>query len=366
MEILIGFVAAVILLLVIFFIFKKPFLDILKKALEETVKDSELKTKEIIQNQEKIIDEKIKGGEKFLDGKKDVIKELVERINGELKRAQDDISSTEKERKDQYATLIAQLEEYKRLTSELKLSTDNLKNLLSNNQMRGKWGEEVAENLLKSIGFVKGQNYVANLSQETSANRPDFTIFLPDKTKINVDIKFPFKALLKYQEAKTESERIIHLKEFETDLKQRIKEVATRDYINPEEKTVDFVILFIPNEMIFSFVYEKMYELWNDAMSKKVIMAGPFSFTAILRMVHQSYQNFKYQENLYEIIKLIKVFEKEYQSFNEALDTLGDRLESTSKQYDAVSITRTKKLSSVVEKIIGVENLPQLDSKKEE
>jgi DNA recombination protein RmuC len=245
------------------------------------------------------------------------------------------------------------LDEYKIITGGLKESADNLKNILSNNQLRGKYGEEVAENLLKSVGFVRGQNYVANESQDTAATRPDFTIFLPDGTKVNVDAKFPLSALIKYQESEDKTEKERYLREFTADVKQKIKQVTTRDYINPEEKTVDFVILFVPNEMIFSFIYDRLNEAWDEAMKKKVIMAGPFSFTAILRMIFQSYKNFKYQENLYDIIKLIKVFEQEYEKFNAALDILGTRIQSAANQYQTVSVTRTKKLSGVVEKIKG-------------
>jgi DNA recombination protein RmuC len=119
--------------------------------------------------------------------------------------------------------------------------------------MRGRYGEEVAEELLKSVGFVKGENYIVNTAQDTNSNRPDFTIFLPDKTKINVDVKFPLSALVKFEEAKDKQEKDRYLNEFKKDVKEKIKQASSRDYINPEEKTVDFVILFIPNEMIFSF-----------------------------------------------------------------------------------------------------------------
>jgi DNA recombination protein RmuC len=284
---------------------------------------------------------------------KDSIKELVEKIGTELEKTKNQFNESEKERVGEFAHLKTILEEHKTITGELKQSTDNLKNILGNNQLRGAFGEEIADNLLKSIGFVEGENYVSNTAQDNSANRPDFTVFLPDKTKINIDVKFPYQSLIKYIETEDKVNKEKHLKEFAQDVKQKIKEVCTRDYINPEEKTVDFVILFVPNEMIFSFIYENLPDVWNEAMAKKVILAGPFSFLAILRTIYQSYKSFKYQENLYEIIKLIKMFEIEYGKYNDELDTLGVRLKSTSDQFEKVSITRTKKLSGIVEKIKG-------------
>lgn len=282
---------------------------------------------------------------------KDTIKDLIERVHDELDKSKKQLDEVEKERIGEFNTLKTVLEEYKTVTGNLKDSTEGLKNILSNNQLRGKYGEEIAENLLKTIGFVKGENYEVNTAQESNANRPDFTIFLPDRTKINIDVKFPLNNFLKFNEEEDKEKKKQLKKSFEQDVKARIKEISGREYINPEEDTVDFVILFVPNEMIFSFIYDQMNEIWNEAMGKKVILAGPFSFTAILRMVYQSYKSFKYQENLHEIIKLIKKFEIEYGKYNEEVDALGKKIRAVSSQFDEVSITRTKKLSTIVEKI---------------
>ncbi|KUK64616.1 MAG: hypothetical protein XD85_0569 [Parcubacteria bacterium 34_609] len=150
-------------------------------------------------------------------------------------------------------------------------------------------------------------------------------------------------------------------KQFERDVSDRIKEISNRDYINPEENTVDFVILFVPNEMIFSFIYDQMSDIWSDAMTKKVILAGPFSFTAILRMIYQSYKNFQYQENMFEIIKLVKKFEIEYDKYNQEVDSLGKKIRDVSSQFDKVSTVRDRKLTGIVEKIKSENILPQKD-----
>ena len=369
LEIIITIAGTLGILGIIIFFLKKPLLQyfqsFLHSILEANLKATEQRSKEIFKeererlsdqyrSEKELLEEKLKKGEQFLEHKKDSIKELVEKIHTELSENQKKLEHTEKERIGEFSILKAVLDEYKLITGGLKKSTDDLKNILSNNQLRGKYGEEVAENLLKSVGFVRGQNYTANESQDTTTSRPDFTIILPDKTKVNIDAKFPLQALVKYQESgENKQEQDRYLREFTADVKQKIKQVTTRDYINSEEKTVDFVILFVPNEMIFSFIYDRLNEVWDEAMKKKVILAGPFSFTAIIRMIFQSYKNFKYQENLYDIIKLIKVFEQEYEKFNEALDTLGTRMQSAANQYQTLSVTRTKKLTGVVEKIKG-------------
>lgn len=295
-----------------------------------------------------------------LEGKKSVIAELITEIRKDIRKNEERIATSDQERVHSFSALAQELKSYKEITGDLKTSTDKLKELLSNNQMRGAFGEQVAENLLQMAGFVIGQDYSKNESLDTRSTRPDFTIFLPDKTKINIDVKFPYSSLVRYTEAESKTEKEEYLRRFKKDVKEKIKQVCTRDYVNPEEKTVDFVVLFIPNEMIFSFIYDKMNDIWEDSMRKKVILAGPFSFTAILRMIKQSYTNFTYQENLHKIIGLIQKFAEEYEKYSESVDRLGERIKSASSQFEVVSNTRDKKLTSVIDKIKN-ENVIETD-----
>jgi DNA recombination protein RmuC len=234
------------------------------------------------------------------------------------------------------------LDEYKKITEQLSVSTENLKKVLSNNQLRGQFGEQVAEDLLKMAGFVPGETYVKQ--QGDNGNRPDFTVYFPDRTKINIDAKFPYASLQRMTESDDSDMRSKHLRQFEIDVKEKIKQVVTREYINPEDRTVDFVILFIPNEMIFSFIYDKLPHVWQDAMAKKVVLAGPFSFTAILRMVKQAYENFRIQDNIYKIVGHVQAVEKEFTKFNEEFDKVGIRIEQLQRQYSDVSTTRVNQM----------------------
>ncbi len=141
------------------------------------------------------------------------------------------------------------------------------------------------------------------------------------------------------------------MKEFENDVKEKIKQCASRDYINPEENTVDFVVMFVPNEMIFSLIYDRLRHVWDEGFKKKVILAGPFSFTAILRMVYQSYESFKYQQNLGAILKHIKTFEGEFDKYSGQVDKLGKTLQTLNNHYDDLSKTRTNQLQRSIDKI---------------
>lgn len=291
-----------------------------------------------------------------MQNKKSVIEDLVKRVLNELEQSNKKVEMAERERVGSFRELKQEMENQRKITEQLSVTTEGLKKVLSNNQLRGQFGEQVAEELLKMVGFVHGVDYERNKVLLNADTRPDFTIFLPDGVKINIDVKFPYANLQKMTETQDEGMKREYVKLFEKDIKEKIKQVTSREYINPEDNTVDFVIMFIPNEMIFSYIYEKMGGVWQDGMRQKVIFAGPFNFTAILRLIRQSYSNFKYQNNVRNIITYIKLFEEEFRKYNQEFVKIGERIDSLNDQYTKVDSTRTKQLMKSVDKIISEDN----------
>lgn len=286
-----------------------------------------------------------------LENKKNNIETIVKEVRTELERSNKKLEEAEKDRVGSFRALKEEIEQHRKITDQLSLTAEGLRKVLSNNQLRGQFGEQVAEDLLQMSGFVPGVDYEYNKSQEHSQTRPDFSVLLPNKVKINVDVKFPYANLQKITETKDEQLRHEYEQKFREDIRQKIKQVTTRNYINPEENTVDFVILFIPNEMIFSWIYDKMNDIWTEAMRQKVVFAGPFSFTAILRLVRQGYNNYRYQNNIHKIIAHFKTFEEEFEKYNEEFMKVGKKIDDVLQQYETVKSTRYNKVIRVVDKI---------------
>ncbi len=286
-----------------------------------------------------------------LENKRGEIDRLVRIIRQDLQETQRKLQEKEKEQTGTFEKLKSAIDENRELTQRLNVTTEGLRKILSNNQLRGQFGEQIAEDLLKMTGFVKGTDYEFNRQQEGSQTRPDFAVFLPDGMRINVDVKFPFAQLQKMSETDDKAQKLEHAKLFKRDVKEKIKQIIERDYINPSDNTVDFAIMFIPNEMIFSYVYENLPDVWEEAMKKRIVLAGPFSFTAILRMIRQAYDNFQYQKNIYNIVGHVKAFEKEFVKFIEEFDKIGTRIQSVQKQYDTVAGTRKNQLLRRIDKV---------------
>ena len=106
----------------------------------------------------------------------------------------------------------------------------------------------MAEDIIKLIGLVEGINYVKQKTLESSSGRPDYTFFLPNNLRINMDVKFPMDNYQHYLDAHSEHDKKRYKDELLKNTRIMIKQVTTRDYINPAENTVDYVIfLFLMN-----------------------------------------------------------------------------------------------------------------------
>ncbi|MEX0932062.1 MAG: DNA recombination protein RmuC [Candidatus Saccharimonadales bacterium] len=339
MEILVNaLVVAIVVAIVIFAIFKLFGAALMDKYLLSLHKQNE-------ELREKNKAEVSSGVKDLLNADREKLEIVIKQIRDQLKESQGEVKSLQK----QSSAITEQLKNTNELTDKLRVSTEGLKNLLSNNRLRGDWGEQVAEDLLLGAGFVENVNFVKQTT--TAEGRPDFTIMLPDGTKLNIDAKFPLDDLVNYQEAKTDTERRQSLKSFEKAVKEKVKQVTSKDYIDQEAQTVDFVVMFIPNEMVFSFIYEKLPAIVKYSGDKKVIMTGPFGFTAMLRLILQAYKNFNYQQGLGEILGLVEKFQTEYEKFGESLEKVGRQIEGAQRAFHDVEGTRHRQLTRVVDKI---------------
>jgi DNA recombination protein RmuC len=292
-------------------------------------------------------DEIESGVKGMLENNQKLLDKTVRNLEKELQNSRHEVGSL----KDQNSAIREQLANTAKITEGLQASTEGLKQVLSNNQLRGNWGEQVAEDLLLAAGFVEKVNYEKQTS--SGQGRPDFTILLPDGSKLNVDAKFPFDNLIAYQDAKTPAQRKEAIKNFTSDVKNKIDQASSKDYINPQDNTLDFVIVFIPNEMIFSFIYDKLPQINQYSNQRKVVLAGPFGFTAVLRLVLQAYKNFRYEKSLQQILGLIGKFQAEYTKFGDSMDRLGKQLDTAQKTYMEVEGTRSRQLTRVVDQISG-------------
>jgi len=249
-------------------------------------------TEDFLKLAHETLSKQTQAGEKDLDGKKELIDQSLAVMKEDLLKVRGLVTELEKDREKKFGQLSSQLESTATQTMKLQETTTKLQIALSNTKTRGQWGERMAEDVLRMAGFIEGINYQKQKVLETVGKRPDYTFLLPHDLKVNMDVKFPMDNYLRYIEAEVASERDSYKKQFLKDVRNRIEEVLTRDYINPEENTVDYVLVFIPNEQIYAFMNENDRSLIDDALRNKVILCSPTTLYAILAIIRQAVDNF--------------------------------------------------------------------------
>ena len=181
--------------------------------------------------------------------------------------------------------------------------------------------------------------------------KPDYTFLLPQGHCINMDVKFPLDNYLQMVNAPEGVQRDSYEKEFIKNVKDRIREIQNRDYINPSENTLDFVLLFIPNEQVFGLIQEKMPDVMDFALKQKVVLCSPFTLYAMLSVVRQAHEHFRFEKDIKKIIELIEGFTKDYELFKNRFADLGSLIYKVSIQYADITDKSFKKLDGKIQRI---------------
>jgi len=314
-------------------------------------------TGELLKLARENLDGRIHLGEKDLETKKQLIDQNLSAMKTDVQKMQDLVSRFETERARQYGELDTQLKSAARETSRLQETASHLREALVSTKARGQWGERMAEDVLRLAGFVEGVNYIRQKVLEMAASRPDYTFWLPQGLKVNMDVKFPLNSYLRFLETDNDAVRESHKTQFLRDVRTRIREVTTRDYINPEEKTLDYVLVFIPNEQVYAFINENDPGLMDEALKNKVILCSPFTLFAILAIIRQSLDNFSMEKTAGEILGLVKNFKKEWEKFAESMAKMGEKLDGAREEYRKMTTTRHDKLDKSIRKIEDMQRL---------
>lgn len=292
-------------------------------------------------------------GAKDLEAKKGLIDQQLKQITLELEKAGNLMKELEKDRGEKFGELSGHLKKTNEQTAHLMETTNRLNEILASSQARGQWGERMAEDVLRLAGFIEKVNYIkqGGIDTDGERSRPDFTFLLPNNLKLNMDVKFPLSNYVKYIDADKDSDKERYSKEFLRDVKNRIKEITDRNYIDPGQNTVDYVLMFIPNEDIFSFIHRKDSSLIDESIKNKVVICSPMTLFAVLAVIRQAVDNFTLERTSNEIFSLLGKFRKQWEKFQDKMEKMGKKISEVQKEYDDLTTTRKRGLEKPLDKI---------------
>src|SRR5450755_2348886 len=299
-----------------------------------------------------------------LDGKKALIDQELhatrDGLTGQIQRVDELVRELESDRERKFGALSSELARQREGMDKLRDSTQSLREALVSTKVRGQWGERMAEDVLHLAGFIEGVNYQRQRTLEGSSGRPDFTFLMPNDLVLHMDVKFPLDNFVRYVEAGSDVERRAARDSFVRDVRDRVKELTNRGYLDAGDRTVDCLLLFIPNEQVYAFIQEQDAGILEDALRNKIVLCSPLTLYAVLAVIRQSVDNFRLERTSNEILGLLGQFEQQWRRYVESMESVQRRFEGVHKEYETLMGRRHRALERPLDRIAALRQSHEL------
>lgn len=270
-----------------------------------------------------------------LANRQEAIKTLVEPLKQQLDTYQKRLQQSETSQASTLGEVKKQLETLAQSNQSLAQETQQFRMVLTSNQARGRWGEETLRRVIEAAGMSAHCDFTEQA--QAGDNRPDLVVRLPGDRVIIVDAKVPELEFLGAMESADPIKRKESLAAHAAKLKATIKSLADRDYPSKFPTALDYVVLFMPAESLFSAALEGDHELIVWAASKRILLATPASLIALLRSVAVSWQQHAQTENARSIADAAQELYARVSKFTEHFEKIRSGLERANNAYnDAV------------------------------
>jgi len=228
---------------------------------------------------------------------------------------------------------------------ELSRQIQNFQDFFKSPKLRGNIGEQILENLLAD-----------NLAKEhfklqyrfKDGQIVDAIVKIKDQI-VPIDAKFPLDNFSKMSRAKTEKEEEDFQKLFVRDVKKQIDKIS-KDYILPQEGTVDFAVMYVPSETVFYEIIREEANLNSYAQNKNVYLVSPTTFLSFLRTVMLGMKGEQIKEEYKQIIQILRGLSHDTEKLGQVLSTVTGHINNAKNSVDKLN-NEYFKLNSKIDQI---------------
>ncbi|MCX8124069.1 MAG: DNA recombination protein RmuC [Spirochaetes bacterium] len=261
-------------------------------------------------------------------------------------------------------TKLGSLEQTVQHIQEIGKDIASLQDILAAPKLRGNLGEYLLEELLKQILPAKNFQMQYSFKNGTTVD----AIIRLGEHLIPVDSKFPLESFQRIIEAKLDTDKTKFKKQFIQTVKQRIDEISKK-YINPNEGTYDFALMYIPAENVFyetivnDTVSNKEYEIFNYALEHRVIPVSPNSFYAYLMAIAYGLKGLQIEQKAKEILQHLATIQNQLRLFETEYSKTGRHIRNALSSYES-SQRLVDRINEKIANITGesVELLPEVEN----
>jgi DNA recombination protein RmuC len=274
-----------------------------------------------------------------LSMKKDAIEALLQTASASLKQLDDQIRSSDTERKQTEAALGQQITSLADLQHRLSDETRRLSRALERPTVRGNWGEVQLRRVVEFAGMIEHCHFESQktlLDDDGNRLRPDLIVHMPNGRVIAVDAKVSLEAFTKAANTDQEQEAREHLIKHASQVRAHVDDLSSKAYWQQFPSSPDFVVAFMPSEALLSAALQADPTLLDDAAQAKVLLATPLTLIALLKAVHCGWREDKLARNAAEISSLGRLLYARLVTLGNHLSKLGENLDRTVATYNQV------------------------------
>lgn len=294
---------------------------------------------------------------------------LVKPLQDALKKYEEQINSIEAKRRQDYGGIEEKIVMLAATHQQLQRETSSLVTALRKPQVSGSWGQLSLRRAAELAGMTAYCDFFEQVSvnTETGRLRPDMIVRLPNGREIVVDVKAPVDAYLNAMSASSEEEREKTLSNYVSQVRGHMNALGAKSYWDQFPKSPEIVVMYLPGESFFSAALEYDHKLIEDSSLKKVILATPTTFIALLKAIAYGWQQEQITENAQKISMLGKELYERVNVWVKHVNEIGKALGRAIEAYERArgsmetrvlpSVRRFKELG-----VTGGEDIPFLQN----
>lgn len=300
-----------------------------------------------------------KNSELFNRQSEERLESLLKPFDNDLRRFREKVESYYGEESKQRFSLQENIKSLVEANQRISRDAVNLTNAIAgtnNNKFQGDWGETILEQILENSGLIEGEQWElqvtlrdengnAQKNEETQrAMKPDVIVHFPGKRDIIIDSKVSLKAYMAYLAADDDTLRALHLKEHVASVRRHIDMLSGKRYDKYNINSLDYVMLFIPNEPSYFMAMEADNTLWNYAYKKGIVLISPSNLISTLFVVNSLWSRERQQRDVQRIVDTANAIYDKFVNFADNFKKIEGALEKAQDAYnDAFKQLKTGK-----------------------